>query len=129
MTKRFTTASLRSLAVKLPLLTLLWVSFIVSSIGYTMLLNWELEASAAAKFAVGELRNNIYRTALVAQPATSGAVFERRSARDGAAPSADRSGERLAAALPSQRRIRPEELRADQLRLAHRDAPEASRSA
>ena len=112
MTKRFTTASLRSLAVKLPLLTLLWVSFIVSSIGYTMLLNWELEASAAAKFAVGELRNNIYRTALVAQPATSGAVFER-----------------LAAALPSQRRIRPEELRADQLRLAHRDAPEASRSA
>lgn len=77
MTKRFTTASLRSLAVKLPLLTLLWVSFIVSSIGYTMLLNWELEASAAAKFAVGELRNNIYRTALVAQPATSGAVFER----------------------------------------------------
>ena len=38
-----------SLSTRLLLLTLLWVSFIVVSVGYTMLLNWELEASAFSR--------------------------------------------------------------------------------
>ena len=42
-----------SLSTRLLLLTLLWVSFIVVSVGYTMLLNWELEASAATVRTVG----------------------------------------------------------------------------
>lgn len=74
--KSFRMGLLRSLAVKLPLLTLLWVSFIVGSIGYTMLLNWELEASASAKFAVGELRNHIYRSALASTPTVGVQIFE-----------------------------------------------------
>lgn len=71
MTKMIKSGMLRTLAVKLPLLTLLWVSFIISTIGYTMFLNWELEASAAAKFSVGELRNQMYRSALMANAGTA----------------------------------------------------------
>ncbi|MBE5692109.1 MAG: HAMP domain-containing protein [Sutterella sp.] len=58
----------RSLSTRLLFLTLLWVSFIVSSIGWTMLLNWELEASAAAKFSIAELRMQVYRSAYFTQP-------------------------------------------------------------
>lgn len=57
----------RSLSTRLLFLTLLWVSFIVSSIGWTMLLNWELEASAAAKFSIVELRMHVYRSAYFTQ--------------------------------------------------------------
>ncbi|MDY4163520.1 MAG: HAMP domain-containing protein [Sutterella sp.] len=57
----------KSLSARLLLLTLLWVSFIVVSIGYTMSLNWQLEASAAASKTVGDLRYHTFRTALFAQ--------------------------------------------------------------
>lgn len=55
-----------SLSTRLLLLTLLWVSFIVVSVGYTMLLNWELEASAATVRSVGELRHHAYRCGFLA---------------------------------------------------------------
>ena len=45
-----------SLSTRLLLLTLLWVSFIVVSVGYTMLLNWELEASAATVRTAGKVQ-------------------------------------------------------------------------
>ena len=38
----------KSLSARLLLLTLIWVSFIVTTIGYTMMLNWKLESSSAA---------------------------------------------------------------------------------
>ena len=63
-----------SLSTRLLLLTLLWVSFIVVSVGYTMLLNWELEASAATVRTVGELRHHAYRL-LVSTP--TDAAFSR----------------------------------------------------
>lgn len=55
-----------SLSTRLLLLTLLWVSFIVVSVGYTMLLNWELKASAATVRTVGELRHHAYRCGFLA---------------------------------------------------------------
>lgn len=55
-----------SLSTRLLLLTLLWVSFIVVSVGYTMLLNLELEASAATVRTVGELRHHAYRCGFLA---------------------------------------------------------------
>lgn len=55
-----------SLSTRLLLLTLLWVSFIVVSVGYTRLLNWELEASAATVRTVGELRHHAYRCGFLA---------------------------------------------------------------
>ncbi len=64
-------AFFKSLSSRLLLLTLLWVSFIVSSIGYTMLLNWELEASAAAKSTVDELRFHAIETAVRARDANA----------------------------------------------------------
>ena len=54
----------KSLSARLLLLTLLWVSFIVCAIGYTMILNWRLEASAAAKFSVIQVRDGMLRAVL-----------------------------------------------------------------
>ncbi|MDO5531641.1 HAMP domain-containing protein [Sutterella sp.] len=67
----------KSLSTRLLLLTLLWVSFIVTSIAWTMLLNWELEATAAAKYAVAELRIHVHRAAYFTQP-----VFEEMRFQD-----------------------------------------------
>lgn len=67
----------KSLSARLLLLTLLWVSFISGSIGWTMLLNWELEASAAAKSAVAELRLRVFRSAYYTQPSVSRAELDR----------------------------------------------------
>lgn len=58
----------KSLSARLLLLTLLWVSFIVVSIGYTMMLNWQLEASSAATKTIGDLRYHAFRAALFSQP-------------------------------------------------------------
>lgn len=55
-----------NLSTRLLLLTLLWVSFIVVSVGYTMLLNWELETSAATVRTVGDLRHHAYRCGFLA---------------------------------------------------------------
>lgn len=68
--------SFKSLSARLFLLTFVWVSFIVSSIGYTMFLNWDLEATAAGKFAAAEIRYNLFRAALFTQPAYSSSTFE-----------------------------------------------------
>lgn len=69
-------ACFQSLSTRLLLLTLMWVSFIVASIGYTMMLNWQLEASAAANFETAELRYSVYRMALYAQPRYAKEDFE-----------------------------------------------------
>ena len=66
----------KSLSARLLFLTLLWVSFVSGSIAWTMLVNWELEASATAKYAVGELRLHAYRAAFFTQPATSRQDFD-----------------------------------------------------
>lgn len=68
---------MQSLSTRLLVLTLLWVSFIVSSIAWTMMLNWELEASASARYGVAELRMRAYRTAFVTQP-----IFEKQYVDD-----------------------------------------------
>lgn len=57
----------KSLSTRLLLLTLLWVSFIVLSIGYTMLLSWQLEESASSLQTIGELRYHAFRSALYAE--------------------------------------------------------------
>lgn len=72
--------SFKSLSARLLLLTFVWVSFIVSSIGYTMLLNWELEATAAGKFVAAEIRYTIFRAALFTQPNYSDETFEAEAA-------------------------------------------------
>lgn len=58
--------SFTRLSVKLPLLTFLWVTFVVCSLAYTMALNWQLEASAAARSAVADLRYSVFMAATYA---------------------------------------------------------------
>lgn len=58
--------SFTQLSVKLPLLTFLWVTFVVCSLAYTMALNWQLEASAAARSAVADLRYSVFMAAAYA---------------------------------------------------------------
>lgn len=58
----------KSLSARLLLLTLIWVSFIVTSIGYTMMLNWKLESTSAATNIIGDIRYHVFRTALFVQP-------------------------------------------------------------
>ena len=58
----------KSLSARLLLLTLIWVSFIVTTIGYTMMLNWKLESSSAATNIIGDIRFHVFRTALYALP-------------------------------------------------------------
>lgn len=70
-------ACIRSLSTRLLLLTLLWVSFIVTSIGYTMFLNWRLEASAAAKYAASELRFSALRLETAVLPGFEDEHFAR----------------------------------------------------
>lgn len=57
----------KSLSVRLLLLTLIWVSFISTTVAYTMMLNWELEASSAATNMIEDLRYHSFRSALFAQ--------------------------------------------------------------
>ena len=52
---------LKRLSTRLLLLTAIWVSFISSMVGYTMWLNWELEASAASTQAIANIRYHVYR--------------------------------------------------------------------
>lgn len=66
----------KSLSTRLLCLTLLWVGFIVSSIAWTMILNWELEASSAAKAAVAELRTRAYQSAYATQEMFDGKMLE-----------------------------------------------------
>lgn len=65
-----------SLSTRLLLLTLIWVSFISVSIGYTMMLNWQLEASAAATRTITDMHYRAYRAALYAQPEYADGMFE-----------------------------------------------------
>lgn len=58
----------KSLSARLRLLTLIWVSFIVTTIGYTMMLNWKLESSSAATNIIGDIRFHVFRTALYVLP-------------------------------------------------------------
>ena len=67
----------KSLSARLLVLTLLWVSFVSGSIAWTMLVNWELEASASAKYAVGELRLHAYRAAYFSQTGSSRLDFDK----------------------------------------------------
>lgn len=67
----------KSLSARLLILTLLWVSFVSGSIAWTMLVNWELEASASAKYAVGELRLHAYRAAYFSQTGSSRLDFDK----------------------------------------------------
>lgn len=70
MTKFF-----KSLSARLLCLTLMWVSFIVCSVGYTMYLNWQLEASAAGRFTAAEIRYNLFRLSLLTLPSYSSEEF------------------------------------------------------
>lgn len=83
----------KSLSARLLVLTLLWVSFISGSIGWTMLLNWELEASAAAKYAVSGLSLRAYRAAYLTQDAFERREFDRELQATTAAFALIRSGD------------------------------------
>lgn len=66
----------KSLSARLLFLTLMWVSFIVCSVGYTMYLNWQLEASAAGRFTAAEIRYNLFRLSLFTLPNYSDKEFD-----------------------------------------------------
>lgn len=57
----------KRLSTRLLLLTLLWVSFISTMVGYTMWLNWELEASAASTQLISDIRYHAFRAAQFTQ--------------------------------------------------------------
>ena len=61
--------------MRLLLLTLIWVSFISATVAYTMMLNWELEASSAASNTIQDLRYHAFRSALFAQKQYPEKVF------------------------------------------------------
>lgn len=73
-----------SLSSLLLITTLLWVSFVVSSMGYTMSLNWQLEAGANAKTAVMEIRHQTFLAVLSnrSDPSDLAAVKEKTDAID-----------------------------------------------
>ena len=66
----------KSLSARLLLLTLIWVSFIVTTIGYTMMLNWKLESSSAATNIIGDIRFHVFRTALYVLPQYDNSDFD-----------------------------------------------------
>ncbi|OAM30829.1 histidine kinase [Eikenella longinqua] len=69
---------LKSLSVRLKLLTLLWLVIAVASISYTLLLSWRLEGSAAAINDIGSLRLRSYRIALLIRENAPSAEIEQR---------------------------------------------------
>lgn len=60
-------AVFRSLSTRLLLLTLLWVSFVTGSIGYSILLNWQIESTVLTMESLSELRYHAYRSGIYAQ--------------------------------------------------------------
>ncbi len=68
---------LKRLSTRLLLLTILWVSFISSIIGYTMWLNWELEASSAATKLISNVRTHAFRAAQFTEEQYPSFEFER----------------------------------------------------
>lgn len=73
--KRSFARFVKSLSVRLLLLTLIWVSFISATVAYTMMLNWELEASSAATNTIQNMRYHAFRSALFTQKQYSDKVF------------------------------------------------------
>ena len=67
---------LKSLSARLLLLTFLWVSFISVLVGYTMLLNWQLEATSAATKTINNMRYHTFRAALFSEPQYSDVIFK-----------------------------------------------------
>lgn len=59
---------LKSLSARLLLLTFVWVSFISVLVGYTMLLNWQLEATSSATKTIYNMRYHTFRVATFSQP-------------------------------------------------------------
>lgn len=57
-----------SLSMRLLALTALWVSFVVGVIGYTMLLSWDTESSAAALSQISEIKLSFHRARVFANP-------------------------------------------------------------
>ncbi|MBH5328485.1 type IV pili methyl-accepting chemotaxis transducer N-terminal domain-containing protein [Eikenella sp. S3360] len=69
---------LKSLSVRLKLLTLLWLVLAAASSSYTLLLSWRLEGSAAAINDIGSLRLRSYRIALLIRENAPAAEIEQR---------------------------------------------------
>lgn len=67
---------LKSLSARLLLLTFIWVSFISVLVGYTMLLNWQLEASSAASKAITDMRYHTFRVVTFSQQLYSADTFD-----------------------------------------------------
>ncbi len=67
---------LKSLSARLLLLTFIWVSFISVLVGYTMLLNWQLEASSAATKTITDMRYHTFRVVILSQPMYSTETFD-----------------------------------------------------
>lgn len=58
----------RSLSARLLVTTALWVTFMVSAIGYTMGLSWEIERSARTQSVVASMPSILYRANVLADP-------------------------------------------------------------
>lgn len=58
----------KSLSARLLLTTALWVTFMVSAIGYTMGLSWEIERSARTQSVVASMPSALYRANVLADP-------------------------------------------------------------
>lgn len=65
----------KSLSARLLVTTALWVTFMVSAIGYTMGLSWEIERSARTQSAVASMPSALYRANVLADPHFSEAAF------------------------------------------------------
>lgn len=61
----------RSLSMRLLALTALWVSFVVGVVGYTMLLSWNSESSAAAVNQIYEIKLSFHKAGVFANPGYS----------------------------------------------------------
>ncbi len=65
----------KSLSARLLVTTALWVTFMVSAIGYTMGLSWEIERSARTQSVVASMPSALYRANVLADPHFSEAAF------------------------------------------------------
>lgn len=73
------TPRLSSLSTKLLILTIAWLLLAMISIGYTLVLSWKLEGSAAAINDAGSLRMRSYRLALEVSTGTPWAMIEKET--------------------------------------------------
>ena len=66
----------QSLSTRLLCLTAIWVTFIVTSIGYTMMLSWKFECASEVVTQVTNMRAQIYRAHILVDPRFENKEFQ-----------------------------------------------------